>query len=240
MHAPLDKPFRITSKFGATGHGRKKPHSGLDLVSTASRNVYAPLAGTAKLRWDKVSGYGVDLWLSGNTKLEFIHMFKNGRVAGKVKEGQLIGKWSDSGTGAASPHCHIGYQIGAKQYDPEKFLASVLHPPTPPKVTVSPPPKPNPPTVSTPPKVYVSPVYVDPPKVTVVPNSETKVEEKKMKVDFKDILVRSAKTFGQAFISVVMVTDLEVDKQLIFSGVVAGVSGVWNIILVPLYKQIVK
>jgi hypothetical protein len=52
-----------------------------------------------------------------------------------------------------------------------------------------------------------------------------------MKYDVQDILVRASKTFVQAFLAtlaVSQVTDIETLKAALLAGVAAGISAVWN------------
>lgn len=108
MRLPLNPPVRITSKFGSTS-GRSKPHSGTDMVSD-DPNVYAIEGGRAELRYDSVSGYGVNVF-SGNRKWEYLHLNKAGRASGNVSEGQRIGNYKPGSGKITGPHLHLGLQI---------------------------------------------------------------------------------------------------------------------------------
>lgn len=55
-------------------------------------------------------------------------------------------------------------------------------------------------------------------------------------MDYKDIAIRSLKTFGQVFVGTLIVTDSPTSKAAIFSAFIAGVTAVWNIVLVPAFK----
>lgn len=111
MRHPVSSPFRITSKFGVKDSAHKIPHNGTDYVS-GDKNVYAIEAGTCKLRYDSISGWGVNLYGPKGRKWECIHLFPSGRVTGKVKEGQVIGKWGETKeANVTGPHLHLGLQI---------------------------------------------------------------------------------------------------------------------------------
>ena len=65
-------------------------------------------------------------------------------------------------------------------------------------------------------------------------------------LDYKDIAVRAAKTFAQAFVgflllnvtNITQLTNISTDKQLVVAGVVAAVSVVWNVVLVPIWQPV--
>lgn len=55
-------------------------------------------------------------------------------------------------------------------------------------------------------------------------------------MDYKDIAIRSLKTFFQVFITTLALTNNPTEKAAIFSAAVAGVTAVWNAVLVPTFK----
>lgn len=51
-----------------------------------------------------------------------------------------------------------------------------------------------------------------------------------MNVNYKDVLVRALKTFVQAFVAVLLVSDQPFSKEVLIAGSAAGVSAVWNFV----------
>lgn len=49
-------------------------------------------------------------------------------------------------------------------------------------------------------------------------------------VDWKDIVVRAVKTFVQAYLAVVLVSDQPVSKNAQLAGAAAGLSALWNFV----------
>lgn len=67
-------------------------------------------------------------------------------------------------------------------------------------------------------------------------------------MDYKAIVIRAVKTFGQAIVAFVVANlasilsthSLSTGKQLAFAALVAGVSAVWNLVLVPLFRPVTE
>ena len=65
-------------------------------------------------------------------------------------------------------------------------------------------------------------------------------------MNYKDIAVRAAKTFGQAFVAALLASgfgwlsapSLSVVEKVLLAAVVAAVSVVWNTVLVPVFKPV--
>ena len=59
-----------------------------------------------------------------------------------------------------------------------------------------------------------------------------------MNIDYQDIAVRSFKTFGQVFVLTLLATNEPMSEKAIFAAAAAGISAVWNMVLVPVYRKI--
>lgn len=57
-------------------------------------------------------------------------------------------------------------------------------------------------------------------------------------MDYKDIAIRAAKTFCQAFVATLLATNQPVSKQAAFSAFIAAITVVWNTVLVPAFNWV--
>lgn len=118
---PLKGNYRISSDFGHRTHpisGKSSNHTGIDWAAPAGTPIYAPAAGKATTRFNKVYGNQTILDLGGGYSLMFGHQKGFAVKPGQnVTAGQLIGYVGSTGW-STGPHLHFETWYNNKPVNP--------------------------------------------------------------------------------------------------------------------------
>jgi hypothetical protein len=104
---PSDKGAAITSGYGPRGGGF---HAGID-INVKDRPAIASVGGTATPRTNSGGGgygYYMDLHGDDGRVYRYGHLYRDGRVSGRVEAGQKIGTTDNSGSSTGS---HLHWEI---------------------------------------------------------------------------------------------------------------------------------
>lgn len=124
---PTVKPFKISSYFGYRIHpieGRAHLHSGVDIIGTSSKNIFAVQSGTvttAQYGWNGGAGNHVKIDHGNGYVSQYMHLSKIMVKEGQhVDKGQLIGIMGCSGS-CTGTHLHFTIYKNGSLMDPLKL-----------------------------------------------------------------------------------------------------------------------
>ena len=121
---PTVKPFKISSYFGYRIHpieGRAHLHSGVDIIGTSSKNIFAVQSGTvstAQYGWNGGAGNHVKIDHGNGYVSQYMHLSKIMVKEGQhVDKGQLIGIMGCTGS-CTGTHLHFTMYKNGSLMDP--------------------------------------------------------------------------------------------------------------------------
>ena len=121
---PTVKPFKISSYFGYRIHpieGRAHLHSGVDIIGTSSKNIFAVQSGTvstAQYGWNGGAGNHVKIDHGNGYVSQYMHLSKILVKEGQhVDKGQLIGIMGCTGS-CTGTHLHFTMYKNGSLMDP--------------------------------------------------------------------------------------------------------------------------
>lgn len=123
---PVAKP-RITSRYGADGGSRTRPHRGLDFAAVSGAPVYAPANATvtaATTQYPDGPDYGTVVVLDhgGGWQSLYAHLDSFDVQPGqRVTAGTQIGRAGITGK-VTGPHVHMEMLLNGQRVDPEPLL----------------------------------------------------------------------------------------------------------------------
>ena len=124
---PTVKPFKISSYFGYRIHpieGRAHLHSGVDIIGTSSKNIFAVQSGTvstAQYGWNGGAGNHVKIDHGNGYVSQYMHLSKIMVKEGQhVDKGQLIGIMGCTGS-CTGTHLHFTIYKNGSLMDPLKL-----------------------------------------------------------------------------------------------------------------------
>lgn len=123
MRYPVNKPFRVSLKYGATSspYSVSNPHNGTDLVSD-DKQVVAPEDGEIIYAQNTGGKSGYMIVLRGSYRHSFSHIRADGirvSVGQKVRKGQLLGIMGQTGF-ATGVHTH--WVVNSGSLNPETLI----------------------------------------------------------------------------------------------------------------------
>lgn len=123
MRAPINNPYRVTLKYGATTspYSASNPHNGVDLASD-DKLIVAPEDGTVTYYADTKGKSGWMMVLQGSYRHSFSHTVAGSNkvpVGSKVKAGQPLAVMGQTGFASG---VHVHWVVNSGSIDPLSLI----------------------------------------------------------------------------------------------------------------------